>query len=558
MKKALFWINIISGAILLLLTVLAFFTTFDYRGSVYQGKLDANVGWFYADSEGKATEKAATLGDPQYDEKETAVLIKKVNAEGLAGGDLCFVSANVRFWIYLNDELIYDFDPEMRVYAGLAYGDEIHEVNIPYFNGDATIRIEIKRLTDGMWGGFERAYFQNSANYLKDIIHENLWKIILSFIVFVIGIMLILMALVFEYKTINQIETISIGVVAMLLAVWSNSGTYMLETFANDQGILRLLNYGTLIPLPVAGLSLVLCITRNLEAISIRIISVLAILNALIQTIGIGFGICDYHDVLIITHIVFLLTVIFAIAEVVSAFKKHRIVEQSQFRVLITFSVVVVTGLIDLTFYYLGDRRDVARVTRVGLVFFVVFLSVHEVGQLIEIGRKTSEAEIMKRLAHEDGLTKLENRLAFTEYETELAMRGDGRCLILQLDINFLKKVNDGYGHVEGDRIICGAADVIRESFGSAGRTFRTGGDEFIVILEGMDSGKLLETFEKEEKHFLELVEAFNQKEELPVPLSIAYGYAEYVCGSGSPEQQERLADARMYEHKKKLKAAMV
>ena len=85
-----------------------------------------------------------------------------------------------------------------------------------------------------------------------------------------------------------------------------------------------------------------------------------------------------------------------------------------------------------------------------GLLFFIVFLSIHEIEQLIEISRKSSEAEIMNRLAHEDGLTGLENRLAFTEYERELAMRSDGLALIIQLDINFLKKVNDSYGHAEG------------------------------------------------------------------------------------------------------------
>ena len=161
---------------------------------------------------------------------------------------------------------------------------------------------------------------------------------------------------------------------------------------------------------------------------------------------------------------------------------------------------------------------------------------------------------IMNRLAHEHGLTGLENRLAFTEYERELAMRSDGLALIIQLDINFLKKVNDNYGHAEGDRMIKGAAGVIRDSFGTRGRVFRTGGDEFIAVMEGNDRDELQSLYEKEEKHLQEEIESFNGKENPIVPLSIAYGMAEYECGSGNPEQKERIADERMYEHKKMIK----
>ncbi len=45
-----------------------------------------------------------------------------------------------------------------------------------------------------------------------------------------------------------------------------------------------------------------------------------------------------------------------------------------------------------------------------------------------------------------------------------------------------------------------------------------------------------------------------NSKDLSPVPLQIAYGMSVYHCSKGNLEEQEQLADSRMYEHKKQLK----
>ena len=554
MKKTLFWINLIAGGLLLVAAFLALVLPYRFTGSTYKDTLDARKGWFYVDQNGQITSEEADIHDPVFDENRRAVAACTVDAAGLVGGDLCFISTNINFKLYMDDELIYDFEPELKWYSGSSYGNMVHEVNLPYFKGRATLRLEMERTEDGMWSGFDRVYFQNSAQYIKDLLDDYFSKLVISFIIFLIGALLVVLALVFEFRTAQQTEAISIGLVAMILAIWSNSGTYMLEMFASDLGLVRMLTYTTLILLPFPGLTLILCVVRNLKSKSAWIVGSLVVANLLTHFIVIVTKLGDYHDLLLFTHGVFILTVALAVIEVVRGIRKKRLATKEQFVVLGTFSIVVVTGMVDLVTFYMGNRMDVARFTRVGLLFFIVFLSIHEIGQLIEISRKSSEAEIMNRLAHEDGLTGLENRLAFTEYERELSMRSDGRCLIIQMDINFLKKVNDGYGHVEGDKIICGAARVISGSFGEYGRVFRTGGDEFISVIEGNETKKLLDTYETGRQKLAKLIEEFNQTEQPVVPLSIAYGMAEYVYGSGNPEKQERLADSRMYEHKKCLK----
>ena len=555
MKKILLLFNLIIGGLLLILSVLAIFLPFRYKGSTYKETLDARKGWFYADEDGRLTSREADISALEFGAGGKVTVVYPMQAGGLAGGDLCFISSNVRFWIYMNDEMVYSFDPDLPKYAGESSASTVHQVNMPYFDGDSELRMDVEIMTEGMKANFERAYFQNSAQYLKDLLGDHFYKLVISFIIFATGFILVVLALAFEFRTYQQIEAVSIGVVAMILAVWSNSGTYMLESFMSDLGLVRLLGYGTLMVLPFPGFTLTLSAVHRLKSKTIWIVGGLVTLNILIHVIVLSFGLGDYHNTLILTHGVFLVTVILAIYEIIRAFVKRQMKERSQYVVLITFGIVVCTGIFDLLNFYFGDRSDVARFTRVGLLFFILFLSVYEVGKLIEISRKSSEAELMHRLAHEDGLTGLENRLAFTEYEQKLSEKKSGYCLFVQLDINYLKRVNDGYGHVEGDRIIKGAATVIRESFGEIGRVFRTGGDEFIAVIEGGAKMDLIHRYEKIVADMDQRVVDFNIREDPPVNLSIAYGMAEYEFGSGNPEQKEKLADARMYEHKKYLKS---
>lgn len=555
MKKTILILNLIAGSMVLIFSVLALFLPFRYTGSTEQDVTDARYGWYYVDTDGKMTGKEADLHELVFNDDKTVSVARTIVARGLAGGDLCFISTNISFMVYMNGALVYDFSPEMKRYTGRSYGNLVHEINLPYFDGEAELKIVATSMGNDMWSGFERAVFQNSAAYFKDFLGENVWKLIFSLITFLFGLILVVLALFFEFRTRNQIEAVSIGVLTMILAVWSNSGTFMLETFSSDLGMVRMVNYGSLILLPLPGLSLILCVTRELESKTLKLLETLVGLNFLTHLIVIGFDLGDYHDVLLFTHFNFLLAVVLGVFHVVRAFVRKRITESNQVVVLGTFAVAMTSGLVDLIFYYIGNNSDMARFTRIGLLIFIIVLSIYEVEQLVEISRKSFEADVMKQLAHQDALTGLENRLSFNEYEAGLATKQDGHCIIVQLDINDLKKINDNHGHLEGDRAIKGAAALIRESFAEPARVFRTGGDEFIVVQEGKDRKRLLKLYEKNETALKEAMELYNEKQQPPVPMSIAYGMAECDCTTDNPEEKERLADERMYAHKKQLKS---
>jgi diguanylate cyclase (GGDEF)-like protein len=103
-----------------------------------------------------------------------------------------------------------------------------------------------------------------------------------------------------------------------------------------------------------------------------------------------------------------------------------------------------------------------------------------------------SRVSVVERLAYEDPLTGLANRRAIDlRLEEALDARaGTGRPVsVIMADVNRLKEINDGEGHEAGDRVLIAVANAIAFAVSQApsGLAGRIGGDEFCVVLDGVD-----------------------------------------------------------------------
>ena len=105
---------------------------------------------------------------------------------------------------------------------------------------------------------------------------------------------------------------------------------------------------------------------------------------------------------------------------------------------------------------------------------------------------RASEQElgVMRNVAYVDKLCGVRNRHAWAQWQEELddrIARGIQQPFaIVVADLNDLKKVNDTLGHTAGDAYIKAASEVICDTFAHS-PVFRTGGDEFCVVLERPD-----------------------------------------------------------------------
>jgi diguanylate cyclase (GGDEF)-like protein len=139
--------------------------------------------------------------------------------------------------------------------------------------------------------------------------------------------------------------------------------------------------------------------------------------------------------------------------------------------------------------------------------------------------------------AHHDYLTGCYNRCFLKELCDEMAGKGD--VGVMFLDINNLKDVNDEFGHVAGDELILLVAEMLQRQYPD-GMIFRVGGDEFVVITQGVPEEEFLRRSEETRALFASDGLA-----------ATGYGYYRSVDHLVECIHQ---CDRRMYEHKKEMK----
>ena len=92
---------------------------------------------------------------------------------------------------------------------------------------------------------------------------------------------------------------------------------------------------------------------------------------------------------------------------------------------------------------------------------------------------------LLAHQVHHDSLTGLPNRLLFAQRLDE-AIR-DGRFVLIFVDLDDFKEVNDRFGHAAGDELLCAVGERLHRSIGMSDTLARIGGDEFAILIEGED-----------------------------------------------------------------------
>ena len=222
--------------------------------------------------------------------------------------------------------------------------------------------------------------------------------------------------------------------------------------------------------------------------------------------------------------------------------------------VFMTFSLVIPLGfyLLPSLYILISGTADILMVILVlmhpGYVGVLINLSIFVIFQFIlGIIYLRLKANLTERIleaqknAEIDVLTGLPNRRSYMEEMQRFPEEPDQ--VYITIDMNELKQVNDTYGHQAGDRLIVGAAECIRQCFGT-GRVYRVGGDEFVVLISAKEDElkKRFADFEASMKSW---------SEQNGMTLSTSYGY---VRCSEFPDSRVtelvKTADDRMYEAK--------
>jgi diguanylate cyclase (GGDEF)-like protein len=171
-------------------------------------------------------------------------------------------------------------------------------------------------------------------------------------------------------------------------------------------------------------------------------------------------------------------------------------------------------------------------------------------GLMYDVTRREQAVSELRDRAMHDALTGLANRLFLDDrlaHMVERAARTQTSAAVMVIDLDHFKEVNDTLGHGAGDQLLCQVAKRLEASVRSADTVARCGGDEFVVVIEGVKS--------------LESAEAVAAKilAELALPFMIgaeaariggSIGVAVYPDAGRTAEELLRAADLAMYEAK--------
>lgn len=214
-------------------------------------------------------------------------------------------------------------------------------------------------------------------------------------------------------------------------------------------------------------------------------------------------------------------------------------------------TIIVATAISLVAYYYNPSGGIDAIFLGVGVTVFAVLLFLMILCKEVKFIEERRMMDIYRELAFKDNLTGLGNRAAYDRKMEEIRDNGNEDMLVqlLMLDVNGLKHINDNLGHYTGDKIILGAAQCIRDAFGTHGQCYRIGGDEYAVIYLAQPG-----QMEKDIAKLEEVMAEYNEGRAGELRLSLAYGYEEQMW-SGEEyflRKMIRFADEKMYEDKRR------
>ncbi len=189
-----------------------------------------------------------------------------------------------------------------------------------------------------------------------------------------------------------------------------------------------------------------------------------------------------------------------------------------------------------------GDPASAVRKVRDDLI-----VNSYAVPLVDETGDAVGVLELLENIADKviDPLTGVHNYRYYGEMmdqESYRARRYDSTLALLALDLNHFKRVNDRYGHIEGDIVLHQVAQSIGRAVRQTDHLCRIGGDEFAVIAP--------HTTYLEAKSLAKRVQEAIAEKFSDYGLTVAVGIASYPKDTLEPGELREIADRRLYELK--------
>ncbi|MCM1288596.1 MAG: GGDEF domain-containing protein [Clostridium sp.] len=480
--------------------------------------------------------------------------------EGLS---LCFRTKNIFYKVYIDGKLRYEPEVEESNSYNQSLGNRHSYVPLSSEDAGKTVQIKITTVYDNAKTRITDVYIGTSGGVALSFIRQELFAILNSVLLLFIGIILIFADIPLNFKQEKNHELMYLGFTSVSIAVWCLLETGVFQLFLGDSRLIQTITC-TVLMLIVIPMTLYFDKAFGFGFKHVKgLLCTFSFLGFLVCFSLHFLKIMDFHETLVITHV---LCVFSAAVIILSVIKKRAKKEKTESKTI--FSVfravgllaISVSAMLDIVRFYVSASPDAAMCVRVGLIIFMICFGLSSLEKTINAVKLGARSEMISGLAYKDGLTGVGNRTLFKERVAELEENKNyaNEVIFVMFDVNDLKYINDKMGHQIGDQLIVKGAEIIRNSFeGLGGSCYRIGGDEFIVIITG---DVPVAQYNEGMKRFESAIAEHNANPDKKFRISIAYGYATYNESSRDKTMSDiwHMADAFMYRNKKDMKARMI
>lgn len=192
-----------------------------------------------------------------------------------------------------------------------------------------------------------------------------------------------------------------------------------------------------------------------------------------------------------------------------------------------------------------GQRKLLYITTVIALVILLlIFLVIR-----INIKRKQTNKKLYD-LATTDGMTKLFNRrhfLAMAQRELNQLHRSKNTGVVLMIDIDHFKKINDSYGHAAGDQAIINVANILQDNLRDYDIVGRVGGEEFAMFLPNCEINIATQIAERIRTKAEDLTTVFQQAS---IKLTVSIGLTARLEEENNIDNILHRADKALYQAK--------
>ena len=336
-------------------------------------------------------------------------------------------------------------------------------------------------------------------------------------------------------------EGISIGIFSLLFALYLITECRLNVYYIGNPYYLYLLNYITFSLLPI---SLMAFMRERLQEKHQKICTFVIIGELIFFALEMGLhfgGIFDLREMIPVIHCLYFIDIVLITHFILTMKDKKR--KQS---LVLQIAPVIYGMIVDALIYWLHLHigGNDATFTILGVIVFLFIELVRVWKSSMSIYSESVRSKLYRQMAYVDELTQIGNRRA---YEEEMATiiadtDYDQSMIIVSVDVNDLKHVNDYYGHPAGDHLIRSAAQIMQEVVGDKGKVFRIGGDEFTIFLYDTNFTEYDQLVKRAQKE----VDTFNLNN--PFLMSLAVGHVQLQ--NNHILEAVKSADKQMYENK--------